>query len=323
MSGVLISVVIPTYRRPALLRKCLAALRRQTVPASLYEVLVVSDGPDAQTEEAVEELTDGAVSFHYLHLPQKKGPAAARDYGWQRAEGKLIAFTDDDTVPDEDWLYQLRTAYRNEDFIAYSGLVKVPLSKRPTDYEKNTAGLETAEFVTANCCCTKAALQKAGGFDERFSMAWREDSDLHFKLLLLKIPVIKLPQAVVVHPVRKARWGVSLREQKKGLFNALLYKKYPCLYRKKIQPSPPWNYYATVLAAITAVTAAVAHLSLLFVIAFVVWLILLVSFIIRRLKRTSKEMGHIAEMIVTSLCIPFLSVYWQWYGAWRYKVFFL
>ena len=81
-------------------------------------------------------------------------------------------------------------------------------------------------------------------------MAWREDSDLEFKLLQKQIPIIHLTEALIVHPVREAPWGISIKEQRKGMYNALLYKKYPELYRKKIQPSPPWNYYIIVLSVL-------------------------------------------------------------------------
>jgi GT2 family glycosyltransferase len=207
--------------------------------------------------------------------------------------------------------------------VAYSGRIKVPISNDPTDYEKNTAGLETAEFVTANCCCTKAALEKTGGFDERFSMAWREDSDLEFKLLLNNIPIIHVPEALVVHPVRKAPWGISLKEQKKGMFNALLYKKYPELYRRKIQANPLWNYYIMVGTAILLMTGIVIKSQWISLVAFSIWSTLFLGFVIKRLRQTSKRIDHIAEMIITSLFIPFVSVYWQLYGAWRYRVFFL
>ncbi len=255
-------------------------------------------------------------------MPQKKGPAAARNFGWRRANGVLIAFTDDDTLPDTDWLKNLWKAYKGEKEIAFTGKIKVPLSHSPTDYEKNTAGLETAAFVTANCCCTKAALQKVEGFDERFSMAWREDSDLEFKLLLHKIPIVRVADALVVHPVRQAPWGISLKEQKKGMFNALLFKKHPGLYREKIQPGPLWNYYVMVGSFLLLLIGIVTKMQWLFLIACSCWLVLLVNFIGKRLKHTSKNFSHVMEMIVTSVCIPFISVYWQLYGAWRYRVVF-
>jgi GT2 family glycosyltransferase len=315
-----ISVVIPTYQRPELLRRCLHALTKQTFSKEYYEVIVVSDGPDEITKQTVGEFS--SHQFIFLNTPLKKGPAAARNFGWKHAIGILIAFTDDDTIPDRDWLNNIWQAYKGEKEIAYTGRIKVPLSNAPTDYEKNTAGLETAEFVTANCCCTKIALEKTGGFDERFSMAWREDSDLEFQLMLHQIPIVHLENALVIHPVRQAPWGVSIKEQKKGMFNALLYKKYPELYRKKIQSSPLWNYYLIVLSSLIFAATFFTEYKTVSLISFLVWFLLTASFTQKRLKNTSKKPGHVAEMIVTSICIPFISVYWQLYGAWKYRVFF-
>ena len=318
-----ISVVIPTFQRPQLLRNSLSSLKGQNFPKEYFEVIVVSDGPDEKTKTAIEDFDFGDLQFRFLQTPVKKGPAEARNLGWQQAQGMLIAFTDDDTLPDRNWLSNIGQAYKGEQEVAFTGAIKVPLSDPPTDYEKNTAGLETAEFVTANCCCTKSALQKTGGFDERFFMAWREDSDLEFQLMLHNIPIAHVPDAVVVHPVRKVPWGVSIKEQKKGMFNALLYKKYPNLYREKIQPSPPWNYYIMSVAFFILVIAIICGLQTVAVLSFFCWAVLLSLFVAKRLRHTSKAAKHVAEMIVTSVCIPLISVYWQLYGAWRYKVFFL
>jgi glycosyltransferase involved in cell wall biosynthesis len=322
MKSMKISVIIPTFRRPHLLQNCLSSLVKQSFPKTDFEVIVVSDGPDETANNIVSTFSFMNEHFVYLQMPQKKGPAAARNFGWRRANGVLIAFTDDDTLSDTDWLKNLWKAYKGEKEIAYAGKIKVPLPHPPTDYEKNTAGLETAAFVTANCCCSKAALQTVDGFDERFSMAWREDSDLEFKLLLHKIPIVRVVDALVVHPVRQAPWGISLKEQKKGMFNALLFKKHPGLYRQKIQPGPPWNYYVMVGSFLLLLIGIALKMQWLSLIACGCWLILLVSFIGKRLKHTSKNFMHVMEMIITSVCIPFISVYWQLYGAWRYRVFF-
>ena len=318
-----ISVVVPTFHRPQLLSRCLLALERQDFPHNDYEVLVISDGPDEMSKLLIPDFVTGDRRFIFLQTPSRKGPAAARNLGWKTANGQLVAFTDDDTLPDKHWLSAIMETYNGEEEVAYSGRVKVPLPERPTDYEKNTAGLEMAEFVTANCCCSKAALEKVKGFDERFAMAWREDSDLHFKLLQAGIPVVYLPDALVVHPVRQAPWGVSIKEQKKGMFNALLYKKYPRLYRQKIQPVPPLNYYVMIISLVLFVIAIVAKVQWLALVSVLCWLILFTSFTVNRLRHTSKSVDHVTEMLVTSACIPFISVYWQLYGAMKYRVLFI
>jgi glycosyltransferase involved in cell wall biosynthesis len=316
----LISVVIATYKRPELLSNCLKALNRQTIDKELFEVIVVHDGHDAKTEKRVKRFFP---KVRYYSLRENKGPAAARNYGWLTAKGKLIAFTDDDCLPDKNWLRDICDNYNQEAEIAFSGRVHVPLPQFPTDFEMNTAKLENAEFITANCICTKAALLKVGGFDERFRMAWREDSDLEFKLLSENIEIRKLTNALVVHPVRKASWGISIREQKKGMFNALLYKKFPSLYKQKIAETPPYYFYLMIFLFLGMIYGLVGANFTVLEITLLGYTSLFLWFTFKRLRNTSRKIGHIAEMLVTSMVIPFVSVYWQWYGAFKYKALLL
>ncbi len=323
MSAIKISVVIPTFNRPHLLKLCIDALLQQDIDSRSFEVIVVTDGPDKESSRLLSSYLYQLPVIRILSLPQKSGPAAARNAGWQAAVAPLIAFTDDDTLPHKSWLKACLAAYNGEAYIAFTGKVIVPCPLPPTDYEKNIANLETADFITANCMVTKKALQQVGGFDEVYKMAWREDSDLHFKLLQANIPVMHAGEAAVTHPVRVAKWGVSIKEQKKSLYNAVLYKKFPTLYRQKIMPSPVWNYYITIIIFINAVVLF-AFGKTAFALGFLfLWLLMTAGFTYKRLRSTSHEVSHVAEMLVTSAIIPFLSVYWTLYGAWRYRVFFL
>nr|WP_295926719.1 glycosyltransferase family A protein [uncultured Dyadobacter sp.] len=322
-----ISIVIPTFRRPGLLHKCLAALYRQRYPGCFFEVVVVSDGPDAQTgalvKEFAQEHPDFCIAFY--SLPKQRGPAAVRNYGWHRTSGDLVIFTDDDCIPDPGWLSAYWRAYRyhDQEYIAFTGRVTVPVRECPTDYEKNVAHLSTAEFITANCACSRAALDLNGGFDEAFPAAWREDSDFQFELLKNQVPIAHVSEAVVCHPVREARWGVSIAEQRKSMFNALLFKKHPDLYRRRIARGPVWNYYVIILANVTAAIGFALDAPAIGVTALLIWLCSLLFFVVKRLKGTDPSFEHRLEMLVTSFVIPYLSVYWTIRGALRYKVFFL
>jgi glycosyltransferase involved in cell wall biosynthesis len=317
-----ISVVIPTYRRPRLLLKCLQALSEQTFTD--FDVIIVSDGPDQLTRQiAVSWKYASPLSIEYLPLPVKKGPAAARNVGWKAASAPLIAFTDDDTLPDANWLQSLWDAWHGEELMVYTGKLVVPLSAKPTDYEWNTAQLEKAEFITANCACTKAALEEVGGFDEQFETAWREDSDLQFRLLQSHIPIQHLQEAVVVHPVRSASWGVSIKEQRKNVFNALLYKKFPDMYRSRIQRRPAWNYYIMIASLLLAVICLFSGQMIASVFLLCTWVLLTGAFVKRRLTNKAMTGSHIMEMIVTSIAIPFVAIYWSLYGALRYRVLYL
>jgi hypothetical protein len=260
--------------------------------------------------------------MQYYSLPHKAGPAAARNLGSLLAQGELVVFTDDDCIPARNWLSAIWSAYEMQGLneVAFSGNTIVPIHDHPTDYEKNISQLAAAEFITANCACTKKALHHVGGFDERFRMAWREDSDLQFKFIQCNIPIIKVPDAIVTHPVRKAPWGISIREERKGMFNALLYKKYPRLYKEKIQPNPPWHYYAISVFLILFISGVISDKSFPKYTGMIGWLAMTSWFTWKRLHSTSHSLPHVTEMMFTSAVIPVLSLFWKFYGSWKFKV---
>ena len=326
MDDLKISVVIPTYQRPHLLLRCVESLLSQSFPSVSYELIIVSDGPDNATGDALSDVPMKKFpGVQYYSLPAKAGPAAARNLGWLLAQGELVVFTDDDCIPSRDWLAAMWNAFEseNKDEIAFSGRTIVPLKQEPTDYEKNISQLAAAEFITANCACTKKALQKVRGFDERFRMAWREDSDLQFKFILNDIPIVKVSDAVVTHPVRKAPWGVSIKEERKGMFNALLYKKYPSLYKQKIEPNPPWHYYAISFCLVVFITGIITEKPVLKFAGLSGWIALTSWFAFRRLRSTSHSLNHVSEMVFTSAVIPVLSLFWKFYGSLKFRTFLL
>jgi hypothetical protein len=108
------------------------------------------------------------------------------------------------------------------------------------------------------------------------------------------------------------------------MFNALLYKKHPDLYRKRIQASPPWLYYAIILSFILFWIGLLSIKSFfLSAVMLLIWVSLLGKFIYKRLSGNSHKVVHVIEMVVTSLFIPFLSVFWRLYGSVKFKVLFL
>ena len=89
------------------------------------------------------------------------------------------------------------------------GVIDVPLppDRRPTDWERGTAGLATARWITADMAYRRRALIAAGGFDERFPRAFREDADLALRLLDQGWR-LRQGQRSTTHPVRPApRWA--------------------------------------------------------------------------------------------------------------------
>ncbi|MFO1338479.1 MAG: glycosyltransferase [Burkholderiaceae bacterium] len=327
-AGVDVCVVVPTFRRPGLLERCLRALQRQTLAPQRFEVVVVDDGLDDETRRRALALAaecPGGPAIRYLRPGASRGPATARNCGWRATAAPVVAFTDDDTLPQPDWLREgLAALDRHPDWVAAAGCVQVPRdgAGRPTDHELMTLGLERAAFVTANAFVRRDALLRIGGFDERFRRAWREDSDLQFRLLDVGA-LGQARRAVVQHPARPERWGVSLRQQRNVFFDALLYRKHPRRYRRSIRPTPPWRYYAVVALAAAAAGLALASQPAAAAVALAAAVLLVLGLAARRLRRTSLAPGHVLEMLATSALIPFLSVYWRLRGAWHFRVLFL
>src|SRR5690606_33661877 len=143
MSPLSVSVVVPTWRRADLLDRCLAALAAQQFPPTAFEIIVSSDGPCVPTRRLCAAWQSrleraGGPALTHVSLRRHAGPAAARNAGARRARGAVLAFTDDDTVPGENWLREGVAAFEAGADATWGSLV-VPLPARPTDYERDAA----------------------------------------------------------------------------------------------------------------------------------------------------------------------------------------
>jgi glycosyltransferase involved in cell wall biosynthesis len=92
----LVSVIIPTIRRPQLLLRAIRSVLAQTLRD--FEVIVVVDGPDAETAHALALETDARISV--IQHPRSLGAGRSRNAGVAQASGRFVAFLDDD----DEWL---------------------------------------------------------------------------------------------------------------------------------------------------------------------------------------------------------------------------
>jgi GT2 family glycosyltransferase len=103
-----ISVIVPTYRRVRDLLYCLEGLDKQLLKP--YELLVIVRGSDLQTKAALQSRVDeGRLRIVEVNQP---GVVHALNMGIQHAVGDIIAITDDDAVPREDWLLRIEAIFR-------------------------------------------------------------------------------------------------------------------------------------------------------------------------------------------------------------------
>jgi GT2 family glycosyltransferase len=95
MAGVDVSVVIPTFRRPAELREALKSVLGQT---RVRDVTVVDDSPEGSAESAVAEANDRRVTYLRNPVPTGGRAGVVRNLGWPKGSGTFIHFLDDDDI---------------------------------------------------------------------------------------------------------------------------------------------------------------------------------------------------------------------------------
>jgi glycosyltransferase involved in cell wall biosynthesis len=121
------SVVIPTSRRPAELDRCLAAVSKQRYPA--FDVIVVDNSSgDTETEQIAKKWNARYVREH------KRGLCRARNRGALVSNADVIAYLDDDSVPDPEWLNGLAAEFADPEVMGVGGKT-IPL-RVETDAER-------------------------------------------------------------------------------------------------------------------------------------------------------------------------------------------
>jgi hypothetical protein len=83
------------------------------------------------------------------------------------------------------------------------------------------------------------------------------------------------------------------------------------------------DYYFIVGVGLVFLIALFAGWFYIAAVTFLVVFTMLFSFFLMRIKKTRKTIDHILDMLVTSMVLPFVSVYWRIVGALRFKVLFL
>ena len=107
----LVSVIIPTFNRSDMLRQAVTAACKQTLPRDQYEIIVVDNASTDDTRDVVGKLRSSTqTSITYVH-ESRPGLHWARHAGASAAQGKILAFIDDDCLPEPDWLASLSQAY--------------------------------------------------------------------------------------------------------------------------------------------------------------------------------------------------------------------
>jgi glycosyltransferase involved in cell wall biosynthesis len=191
-----ISVVVPTRDRVTSLEACLGALDRQTF-AERLEVVVVDDGSVAADEVA------RIVARHpnaRLVRQSNAGPATARNAGARHADGETLCFTDDDCLPQVDWVEKLMAAIdQGADAVAGRTLNPPGRLADASEIISRAPALASEPFAPSNNLACKKSVFEAVPFDESYQHAAAEDRDWCLRLVATGHTLRSQPSARVLH----------------------------------------------------------------------------------------------------------------------------
>ena len=242
----LVSVVIPTYNRLPILKKCLDALEKQFLNNEIqnFEIVIVDDG---STDGTVDWLRNNAETYPHLRLFEQShgGPALGRNLGVEKSRGDLIVFIDSDLVVDRYFLMShvdaLLKAWKklgNRKCFTYGSVINTSNFNNPNSEPFKLQDLSWAYFATGNVAIDKNILEKSGLFDTSFKLYGWEDLELGERLRYMKVKLIKCPKAIGFH------WHPALTldqiphlvriEKERAKMGLVFYRKHPTLRVKFI-----------------------------------------------------------------------------------------
>ncbi|GHJ32863.1 transferase [Streptomyces hygroscopicus subsp. sporocinereus] len=301
------AVVIPTLGRPSL-SVTLKALADAKGPAP-RRIVLVDDRPLDDCTALPADIPSELAPLVEIAPGCSAGPAAARNIGWRAAPEPWTVFLDDDVVPGPTWADDLAAdlAAVGPDTAGVQARITVPLppDRRPTDWERTTAGLAAARWITADMAYRRAALEAVGGFDERFPRAFREDADLALRIMAAGWR-LEAGSRRTVHPVRPADRWVSVRTQAGNADDVLMAKVHGRgWWARADAPRGRLPLHLAVTAAgAAALLGAVAGRRRTAAAGALLWLAGTAEFALARIRPGPRTPDEIATMAVTSAVIP-------------------
>lgn len=170
MKKPLFSVIIPAYNEEKYIKPCISSIVNLNYPKSSFEVIVVNNNSTDNTENIVKR------NFPKIKVvkEEEQGVVFARIRGIKEAKGKIIAFTDADTIVPKDWLKKIAAAYKsNPKIVAVGG----PSNFRPKNlitkigqYLTNSTSVYFNYALGHNLSCQKNAYLIVGGFSPKINL---------------------------------------------------------------------------------------------------------------------------------------------------------
>jgi cellulose synthase/poly-beta-1,6-N-acetylglucosamine synthase-like glycosyltransferase len=164
------------------------------------------------------------------------GPAAARNRGAFEAQGDTLLFTDDDCVPQRDWVSAMLAPFADPEVVGAKGAYRTrqtSLAARfvQMDYEDRyrlMAGVRDIDFIdTYSAAFARQRFLEMNGYDTSFPVACAEDIELSYRMSARGWKMRFVPSAVVYHSHPDSLWRYLKKKYKFAYWRVLAVKKNP------------------------------------------------------------------------------------------------
>lgn len=260
------SIIIPTYNRAGILKRCLNSIANLKKPQKGFEIIIIDNGSTDNTGEIVESFKNKISNLRYFR-DSRPGLHICRHLGCNESKGNILCYLDDDSFVSDGWLLGIEKAFLNSEIILASGLILPEYEETPPewlkyvwkkckygkylaelsllDFGNNSKFIDTTFVFGCNFVIRKESLVKFGGFHPdsipKHLLRFRGDGEtgLSRKMEEQNIKAFYSPEIKICHFVPKSRMTseyFSQRAYAQGISDSYTqYRAENDLYKNKKQ----------------------------------------------------------------------------------------
>lgn len=273
------AIIIPTYKRPALMERLLHSLE-QAAPPPDTRIYIIENGPQTGIQEICAR---SGLELHYRHFPIGH-KSAALNFAIENSTEDLLVFFDDDVAVSRNIIATYTEAARgygpgyffggplaaDAETVCPADLKPyLPLSAlgwAPADHEVVMDKEDFEYFFGANWAVFRSDLQKVGLFSEELGInasprsPMGEENDIQLRLLQADVKPVYLPDALVLHHVPHEcytmKW-VSRRRFRLGVTDWKRKEKTEQAHCRKLLGVPAWLVRAVMQHMVKALASRI------------------------------------------------------------------
>jgi glycosyltransferase involved in cell wall biosynthesis len=223
-----VAVVVATHNRADRLPRLVAALEAQVDPPP-FELIIVDDGSSDDTKSTLTRLAGAsAVALTPITMTRNRGPATARNIGWRTTSAEVVAFTDDDCIPEPGWLRAIVSATGTTDIAQGRTIANPDQADQFGPFSRTLqVDAETGFYQTCNIAYRRRVLETNNGFEEEFRYPAGEDTDLAWRAKAGGARTTFCVDAVVRHDIRPSDLLVAIKDSWRWQSVALGASRHP------------------------------------------------------------------------------------------------